>query len=217
MPHAVFRLVWNNQTTQPTFQNFEVLVGGSNWSGTWARVPAAVVHGEPGTVKLELSVSAASAVQAVRYAWDAAPPGQQLFNGDLPAMPFLAQCDFAGCTLVPPGAVPELGPPNPGPSPPPAPPAPPAPPNSQCTFRNNTDIEGAVEIATAEVPFMDEDACCGACRAFKGCAAAQMMGSGTMTPPFLHSACRLFGAAGTQKAYACKWPCARVAITPDRI
>ena len=117
-----------------------------------------------------------------------------------------------GCKLIPPGEVPAG--PAPPPRPPPTPPAPPAPPSTACSFANHTEVDGAAEIGQLDVGFLDEAACCGACRAFKGCASAMLMGSGHPAPPYPTSQCRLFGSVGKRKPNHCGWPCGRVAIVP---
>ena len=55
---------------------------------------------------------------------------------------------------------------------------------------------------------------CGMCRAFKGCAAAELMGAGHVNPPFPTSPCKLYGKKGREKHFACDWPCGRMAIVP---
>jgi hypothetical protein len=221
-------LEWNNQTTNVADYNFEVLVGPppsylsrqlTAWNGTWVVVPATVSGTSNGAVTLTLPTATTEGAEVVglRYAWAETPPGQQLYGAGLPAMPFIATCSGGSCTLVPPGLVPNVLPPPPGPSPPspPVPPAPPAPPSTACRFENNTKIEHATVMATYRVGFLDQDACCAACRgvAHGGCAAAQLMGSGSLTPPF-HSDCRLYSSVGKHSKFSCEWPCARVAIVP---
>jgi len=204
-------LWWNNQTTDPSSQNFEVLVGNGSWVDA-----AATVGGSGGSVVVRLSDPADAPIQAVRYAWAENPSGQQLFEGGtagLPAMSFIATCTDGACALMAPGAVPDY-PPSKPPRPSPGPPAPPAPPSTACAIKNNTVIQGSKEIAQATVPFLDSDACCGVCRGFKGCAAAQLMGSGSRNPPFTHSLCYLYGSVGTETGYHCPYPCARIAVVP---
>ena len=72
----------------------------------------------------------------------------------------------------------------------------------------------ATQIASGLVPFLDQESCCGMCRAFKGCAAAELMGSGHEEPPFPTSSCNLYGSAGTRAPFSCDFPCARVAVLP---
>jgi hypothetical protein len=62
-----------------------------------------------------------------------------------------------------------------------------------------------------------QDACCGMCRAYKGCVAAELMGAGHPTPPYPTSSCFLFGTAGKQKAKTCPWPCGRMTVIPTRV
>jgi hypothetical protein len=111
------------------------------------------------------------------------------------------------------GDVPAAGPPGP---PPPAPA--PGPPSTVCTFKNQTEIvSGGGALATYEVGFLDQDACCGACRGTAGCASAELFGSGTTSgsPSEWHSKCVLYNSVGTQSAHKCDWPCARMTITPQ--
>lgn len=201
-------LWWNNQTTVPESQGYEVLVNGS-----WVLANAAISDTSAVTVMIPSTL--VGTIQGIRYAWAEIPTSQQLFDGGtagLPAMPFIALCDETSCTLVPPGSVSDYGPPGP---PPPAPPAPPAPPSEACTFTNSSTIGAVTPMAQLEVKFLDAAACCGACEAYPECASAEMFGSGTKHPPFKTSLCALYRGVGIQKSFHCDFPCARVAIVPQ--
>jgi hypothetical protein len=146
-------------------------------------------------------------VGGLRYGWDENPSGQQLYSfngGGLPAMPFISSCTAKRCTLTPAGQVP---PDTPSPS-------------TKCSFHNNTAVNDATPVhgksGQVEVPFLDEDACCGACMAHAGCIAAEMFGSDSKGPPppaGFTSKCQLYQSAGSLTPFSCVLPCARVAIT----
>jgi hypothetical protein len=217
------------QTKDATDQGFEVLYGS-----TWLPAKAAVASGGGGaTVEVTLPADEVGGSNgppaAVRYAWLDVPASQFLYDSSpvgggtgffgLPSPPFWANCSSAGagsCRLLPPGEVPAAAAaPHHPPSPPPGPAVPPAPPSTACTFKNNTVIVGAQPLGSLKVAYLDEAACCGACKATKGCAAGQLMGAGTFVPPFKTSPCHLFKSAGKERAHGCAPPCARVAIIPD--
>lgn len=190
-------------------------------NGTWHPVPARAMLSTP---QIMVLLPPSATVVAVRYAWDDVPATQLLYDSarghkifGLPAPPFWATCTATGCSLISPGQLPSPPPPPPSPpspSPGPHPSAPPAPPSTACAFSNGTEIDGATQIAAGLVPFLDAAACCGMCKAFEGCAAAELMGSGHKEPPYPTAACKLFGTAGRHKAHSCPYPCGRMAIVP---
>lgn len=202
-----------SQTTLPTQQGVEILLQNA----TWLPVVATVADTSP---EIVVQLPDSSNLQAVRYAWDDVPATQLLYDSakafglsGLPAPPFWATCTESGCNLIPPGRLPMPSSPTPAPHPH-VPTAPPAPPSTQCLFYNRTAITDATQVATGLVPFLDQDACCGMCRAFEGCVAAELMGSGHKTPPFPTSACNLYGTDGSRKPWSCSFPCARMAVIP---
>ena len=218
---AFVNLTWNHQTAPGAMQGYEV----QNAAGAWVEAPAAVAVDGASVVV----TSAFSPVVAVRFLWQDIPTSMQLYSdgggqGVLPAMPFWANCTATTgkCALVPFGELPTGPAPAPGPKPGPAPPAPPAPPSMQCVFKNNTEVARGTKIGMLRVTFLDQDACCGACRAFvskqtgEKCGVAVMMGSGTTKgkPSEWTSECNLYAAKATEKPNSCEWPCARVAMTP---
>lgn len=168
---------------------------------------------------------AVGVVIGVRYLWQETPHSFILYSnggapGALPAQPWIAKCDGSKCHPIAPGQVPSSAGPKPMPPGHAPGPAPPAPPSSACTFANNTVVTDGAILGELSVAFLDQDACCGACRAFallgRGeCAVAQLMGSGTThgAPSEWHSRCILYGATGVKtEPSTCSWPCARVEV-----
>ena len=225
---------WNAQTSPlaTTSHGYEVAVAASylsNLTGAlWtARGVVAVVgaDGESLAVTYTPPSAAAGVVIGARYLWQESPHSFILYSngggtGTLPAQPWIAQCDASACNRIAPGRVPSSATPTPAPPVPAPGPVPPAPPSSACAFVNNTEVTHGTILGELSVAFLDQDACCGACRAFaqlgRGeCAVAQLMGSGTThgTPSEWHSKCILYGADGVKDLpHPCAWPCARVEI-----
>ena len=113
---AFVDLTWNEQTSEATSQNYEVLLSPANSTGTeaaqWVQAGATV---RGAGVVVHAPTSTEADLIGLRYAFADTPRGQQLFSQrqgvlHLPAMPFVANCSAQSlsCTLLQPGQVPAL-------------------------------------------------------------------------------------------------------------